>query len=163
MEALDTVLQELVRPYSPHYLFGGASLTGTEPHAFVAYVCLRALTGLEEVLQQRAREHKKLSHLLEEINEWLEQSGPTGKIHHKPEWFAVYVETQAAQTQEPSRLDDADQGFRAGDCSHSERQATRARGQGLYHETPNECITRRRIWRPRYGHFLARTLRHPGG
>jgi adenylate kinase family enzyme len=108
MEALDTVLRELVHLYGPHYVFGGASLTGTEPHAFVAYLCVRSLKGLEEIVQQRAREHEKLSRLLNDIDQYLKCTGPIYKIY-KPRGevansFQEFVKSQAAQMENPVGL-----------------------------------------------------------
>src|SRR6266478_2279846 len=51
MEALDGVLLAITQSYAPHYVFGGASLTGREPHAYVAHDCLMALAGLADVLE----------------------------------------------------------------------------------------------------------------
>ncbi|HEY6351801.1 MAG TPA: AAA family ATPase [Candidatus Angelobacter sp.] len=104
MDALDMVLEELVRLYPPHYVFGSASLTGTEPHAFVAYVCLRCLKELGETVQHRANEHEKVSALLGHINDWLEKSGPIFKKYKDPEWFVNFVKAEAEQLKNPVGL-----------------------------------------------------------
>src|SRR5258708_2130909 len=115
MEALDTVLRELVHLYSPHYVFGGASLTGTEPHAFLAYLCVRSLKGLEEIVEQRAREHEKLSRLLKDINQYLKRTRPIYEIYNirdppaeeqkssrkKPNSFEEFIKSHAPHLKTP--------------------------------------------------------------
>src|SRR5947209_3268097 len=104
MDALDMVLQELVHRYPPHYVFGGASLTGTEPHTFVAYACIRSLKELAETVQQRAREHERVSALLGHINDWLKKSGPIFKKYGKSKWFIEFVDGEAEQLKNPVGL-----------------------------------------------------------
>jgi hypothetical protein len=106
MEALDKVLEELVRPYPPHYLFGGASLTRTEPHAFVAYMCLRSLTGLAEVVKKRAIEHLTLADLIGDINQWLShnEEHPIRKLHNDWSSFEYFVAEKARSFENPVGL-----------------------------------------------------------
>ncbi|HEV7673324.1 MAG TPA: ATP-binding protein [Candidatus Angelobacter sp.] len=106
MEALDTVLEELVRPYPPHYLFGGASLTRTEPHAFVAYMCLRSLAGLAEVVKKRAKEHLALADLIGEMDRWLSnnEEHPIRKLHNNWSSFEYFVAESARSFENPVGL-----------------------------------------------------------
>src|SRR5262249_49114354 len=69
----------LAQLHPPQRQFGGASLTGTEPNAFVSYSCLRALSSIVENLRQRAKDHESLEKLLKEISEWHESR--TSNLH----------------------------------------------------------------------------------
>jgi adenylate kinase family enzyme len=104
MEALDKVLEELTHAYPPYNLFGGASLTGTEPHTFVAYECLKSLEGLADVLEKRAREHQLLAELLEKIDKWRDEDNPIHKIHKKWGWFSEFVASELTRFQNPVGL-----------------------------------------------------------
>jgi adenylate kinase family enzyme len=104
MEALDTILEELTHPYPPYNLFGGASLTGTEPHTFVAYECLKSLEGLADVLEKRAHEHQMLAELLEKIDIWRDEDNPIHKIHKKWGWFREFVASDLTHFKNPVGL-----------------------------------------------------------
>ncbi len=105
MEALDEVLKELVSAYPPHYLFGGASLTGTEAHAFVAYECLKSLAGLAEVLKKRAQEHETLADLLDTIWKWGDDPhDPIKRTYPERESFRKFVAFKAGQFENPVGL-----------------------------------------------------------
>lgn len=102
MEALDTVLEELVRPYPPYYLFGGASLTRTEPHAFVAYMCLKSLAELAEVIKKRAKEHLAFADLIFRMEQWFDDAeDPIRKSY--PNWssFEHFVAEKARSFEMP--------------------------------------------------------------
>lgn len=104
MEALDTVLEELTHAYPPYNLFGGASLTGTEPHTFVAYECLKSLEGLADVLEKRSHEHQLLAELLEKIDKWREEGNPIRKIHKEWGWFSEFVASDLTHFRNPVGL-----------------------------------------------------------
>jgi adenylate kinase family enzyme len=104
MEALDTVLEELTHAYPPYNLFGGASLTGSEPHTFVACECLKSLEGLADVLEKRACEHKLLAELLENIDKWRGEDNPIHKIHKKWGWFSESVASELTRFKNPVGL-----------------------------------------------------------
>src|SRR6266851_7492425 len=104
MEALDEVLRELVSAYPPHYLFGGASLTGTEAHAFVAYECLKSLAGLSAVLKKRAQEHETLADLLDTIEKWYDRNDPIRKTHGDWKSLREFVASKAGQFENPVGL-----------------------------------------------------------
>lgn len=104
MEALDTVLEELMKPYPPHYLFGGASLTHTEPHAFVAYLCLRSLVGLAEVVKKRALEHLALADLIDKMEQWFSQEPNPIKKSHTWRSFEYFVAEKARSFENPVGL-----------------------------------------------------------
>lgn len=104
MEALDTVLEELTHAYPPYNLFGGASLTGTEPHTFVAHECLKSLEGLADVLEKRAHEHQLLAELLGKIDKWREEDNPIRKIHKEWGWFSEFVASELTHFRNPVGL-----------------------------------------------------------
>jgi adenylate kinase family enzyme len=105
MEALDGVLCAITQSYAPHYVFGGASLTGGEPHAYVAYDCLMALAGLADVLEQRAKEHKTLSELLEKTHRWFtDKDDPFSKTYSNEASFRGFLRDQLAGFRNPVGL-----------------------------------------------------------
>jgi adenylate kinase family enzyme len=105
MEALDGVLVAVTQAYPPHYVFGGASLTGGEPHAYVAYDCLTALAGLADVLEQRAKEHKDLSELLEKTDKWFtDRNDPFFKTYPDAASFLGFLRDQLAGFRNPVGL-----------------------------------------------------------
>src|SRR5712692_4417018 len=75
--AVAEVVGALCKTFGPNYAFGGASLTKTEPHAFVSYYCLNSLTGIRKIMENRAREHEGLALLLEELAECVHKDSPT--------------------------------------------------------------------------------------
>lgn len=98
MEALDTVLKALVRSSSPHYAFGGASLTGDQPHAFIAYKCLYSLNGLAEIIATRAKEHSNLADLLEQVIKWASNEDYSiRKIYPTDESFGSFMAARVRQ------------------------------------------------------------------
>jgi hypothetical protein len=82
VKVLEVVLRAVTHPYPPHYLFGGASLSGSESHAFISYECLTTLSDLVAVLEQRAKEHKKLAELINDIHSWFsDPESAASRIH----------------------------------------------------------------------------------
>ncbi len=105
MEALDGVLRAITQSYPPHYVFGGASLTGGEAHAYVAYDCLMALAGLADVLEQRAKEHKTLSQLLGKTDKWFtDGDDPFFKTYSDTASFSGFLRDQLAGFRNPVGL-----------------------------------------------------------
>jgi adenylate kinase family enzyme len=105
MEALDGVLLAITQSYAPHYVFGGASLTGGEPHAYVAHDCLMALAGLADVLEKRAREHQAFSELLKKTDKWfIDDQDPFSKTYSSEKSIKNFLRDQLAGFQNPVGL-----------------------------------------------------------
>jgi adenylate kinase family enzyme len=105
MEALDGVLLAITQSYPPHYVFGGASLTGSESHAYLAHDCLMALAGLADVLEQRAKEHKNLSELLGKTDRWFtDDDDPFFKAYSDAASFSDFLADQLAGFRNPVGL-----------------------------------------------------------
>ncbi len=83
VEALDGVLSELCKLYPPVYAFGGASITDSEPHAFVSYTCLRGLEAIIETMRRSALECERLAKLLDEVYDWY-GTPSAGHAQRKP-------------------------------------------------------------------------------
>ncbi len=94
VEAAEFVVGSLARVYPPHFMFGGASLTRTEPHAFVSYHALKSLKGIENIQRHRAKQHEELSRLLSEIDDWCEGKVPIQLLYPYDEDFERYVEEE---------------------------------------------------------------------
>src|SRR6266403_1688242 len=77
VDAVAEVVGALCKTFGPNYAFGGASLTKTEPHAFVSYYCLNSLTGVREIMENRALEHEDLALLLEDLAECVDGASAT--------------------------------------------------------------------------------------
>lgn len=105
MEALDGVLLAITQSYAPHYVFGGASLTGGEPHAYVAHDCLMALAGLADVLEKRAMEHQAFSELLKKTDKWfIDDQDPFSKTYSSEKSLKNFLRDQLAGFQNPVGL-----------------------------------------------------------
>ncbi len=89
MEALDCVLKSVTRAYPPHYIFGGASLTGTEANSFITHECLTALADIAVVLEKRSEEHRAVSSLIDQIDKWCSDSDDRISRIHATSFGAV--------------------------------------------------------------------------
>src|SRR5271155_4365103 len=90
MAALDCVLESVTKPYPPHYILGGASLTGTEANSFITHECLSALAGIALVLEKRPEEHAEVASLINHIDKWcFDTDDCISRIHAKS--FDTYL------------------------------------------------------------------------
>ncbi len=107
VHALKCVLDAVFQQNPPHYAFGGASLSGSEPHAFVSYYCLKSLKGIASELHKRHRLHEQLAALLEETEEWLTQKDGRARLVF-PEWaqYRAHVETTLESLKDTVGLED---------------------------------------------------------
>jgi hypothetical protein len=63
-ETAKSVVDALSQLAPPQRQFGGASLTATEPNAFVSHSCIKALRSIVDSLRRRASEHARLAAIL---------------------------------------------------------------------------------------------------
>ena len=83
--------------------FGGASLSGSESHAFISYECLTTLSDLVLVLEQRAKEHKKLAELISDVHCWCsDPESAFSRIHEQS--LKDFLEDRLNQLKNPVGL-----------------------------------------------------------
>ena len=100
------VVDALSKLHPPQRQFGGVSMTGVEPHAFISYICIRSLNSIVDSLRQRAAEHKVASGIVEDILQWREPSSNVRLAYASDEEFKVHVRRRITELDGAVGIDD---------------------------------------------------------